>query len=136
MRRAVLLLWPAGAALGVASESVAYRWDASGDWVPDLVTGWMLIGCGLVVWSRRSDRRIGVLMVVTGCAWFAGNFSNLALYLHRGPLVHLVLAYPSGRLTGRVAFAAVAAGYVLAAVPAVGKSEPAAIVVASLLVAV
>jgi signal transduction histidine kinase len=136
MRRTVVLLACAGAVLGLAAEAYAYRWDAPRHWLPDLVTGWALIACGLIAWSGRSAPRTGLLMSATGFAWFAGNFSEAALYLHRGPLVHLVLAYPAGALAGRLARTAVAAGYVVAVVPLVWQSEPATIVGAALLVAV
>ena len=37
-------------------------------------------------------------MAATGVAWFAGTLAPGALlYLHRGPLVHLLLAYPGAR---------------------------------------
>ena len=58
------------------------------------------------------------------------------VYLYRGPLFHCVLAYPSGRLRSRVARVAVAAGYMAALVPPVGRSEIATIALAALLVAV
>jgi hypothetical protein len=37
-----------------------------------------------------------------GVAWFAGTFGWPLVFLHRGPLVHLHLSYPSGRLPTRV----------------------------------
>ena len=61
-----------------------------GHWIPDLVTGWTLIACGLVAWSRRGDSRSGPLLAATGFSWFFGNFATSALYLYRGPLVHLL----------------------------------------------
>jgi len=86
-------------------------------------------------------------MAATGFAWFAGNFTTAglgpldwlaahALYLYRGPLVHLVLSYPRGRLAGRIERAAVAAGYVAAFVTPAWRSWSATIVLASLLVGV
>ena len=86
-------------------------------------------------------------MTATGFTWFAGNFQTTdlagldwlaahALYLHRGPLVHLVLAYPSGRLAGRLQRAAVAVGYGAAIVTPVWESQVATIVSATLLAAV
>ena len=33
-----------------------------------------------------------------GVTWFAGDVSSALLYAHRGPLVHLLLTYPSGRV--------------------------------------
>lgn len=147
MRWFRLLLWPAGALFGIAAEWVYLGWDEPRDWVPDLVTGWTLIACGLVAWSRRPDSRSGPLMAATGFSWFLGNFAALgadpvdwlgahALYLYRGPLVHLLVTYPSGRLTSRLDRAAVAIGYGAAVVTPVGRSELATIVLAALLVVV
>ena len=75
-------------------------------------------------------------LVLTGFAWFAGNFAPALIYLHRGPLIHCVLAYPTGRLRSRVDRAAVAIAYAAALVPALGGSEVATIVLAVALVAV
>jgi signal transduction histidine kinase len=147
MRRSLLLLWPAGAALGIAAEWTYFGWGEPRDWAPDLVTGWSLIACGLIAWSRLPDNMTGALMAATGFTWFAGNFQTTglagidwlaahALYLHRGPLVHLVLSYPSGRPAGRVGRTAVAVGYGAALVTPVWRSETATIVLAALLVAV
>ena len=102
MRELRLLLWPTGAALGIVAELTYYGWGAPGDWLPDLATGWTLIACGLLAWSRRPESRSGALLAASGFAWFAANFTEQALYLHRGPLIQLVLSYPTGRLSGRV----------------------------------
>jgi signal transduction histidine kinase len=145
--RVWLLLWPAAAVVGLTAEWRLYGWADPGDWVPDLLTGWTMIGCGLVGWWRRPQSRSGALLVATGFAWFAPNFamtgvaalgwlSAHALYLHRGPLVHLVLTYPRGRLVRRLDVTAVAVGYAAAAVTPVWGSETATIVLAALLVAV
>lgn len=136
MGRLRLLLWPAGMVLGVAAESALYGFGDARLWVPDLAAGWSLIACGLIAWARRPDSRSGALMTATGGAWFAGNFFSQALYLHRGPLVQLVLTYPSGRLRGRVERVAVAIGYGAAVSTAVWRSEQATIVLSALLVAV
>ena len=134
--RSRLLLWAAGAIVGVTAEWVAYGWSRPGRWLPDLVTGWTLIGCGLAGWSVRPGSRSGALMAATGFTWFAGNFGAAAIYLYRGPLVQMVLSYPGGKLApGRVR-AAVAVGYGAALVPAVWRSEVATIVLSSLLVGV
>src|ERR671934_2492409 len=147
MRRFWLVLWPGGAALGILAEQVYFGWGDARHWVPDLLTGWSLIACGLIGWSRRPDSRSGALMAATGFAWFAGNFATAdlgpldwlavhALYLYRGPLFHLVLSYPRGRLAGRAERAAVALGYVAAIVTPAWRSGTATIVLASLLVGV
>jgi signal transduction histidine kinase len=130
-----MLLWPAGALLGIAAEWVAFGWDDPRHWIPDLITGWTLIACGLVAWSRRGDSLSGPLLAATGFAWFLGNFAAGALYLYRGPLVHLLVTYPSGRPSSRREVAAVAVGYAAAAVLPVWRSEVVTIVVAVLLVA-
>jgi hypothetical protein len=86
-------------------------------------------------------------MAATGFAWFAGNFATVGpgpldwlaahgLYLYRGPLFHLVLSYPRGRLAGRVERSAVAVGYVAAIVTPASRNGTATIVLASLLVGV
>jgi signal transduction histidine kinase len=131
-----LLLWAAGVVVGVAAEWVAFGWDRPGRWLPDLITGWALIACGLAGCSARPGSRSGVLMAATGFAWFAGNFSAAAIYLHRGPLVHLVLSYPGATLAPRLARVAVVVGYGAAVVPAVWRSEVVTIALSALLVAV
>ena len=136
MRRPARLLWPAAVVLGLAAELVAYDVGAVRHWLPDLAVGWSFVGCGLVAWSRRRESRTGLLLAATGFAWFAGNFAGSLVYLHRGPLVHCVLAYPSGRLRSRVARATVAVGYVAALAPPVGRSETATIALAVLVVGV
>ena len=137
MRALRLWLWPAGAAVGLAAEQVYFGWDDPAEWLPDLVTGWTLIACGLVGWARRPDSRSGPLLAATGFAWFAANFaSDELLYLHRGPLIHLVLSYPSGRLRRGLDRAAVAIGYGAALVPAVWSSEIATFALSALFVLV
>ena len=55
MRWARWALWPAMAAAGIAAEAVGLGFDDPGEWVPDLVTGWVLGACGLVAWERRLE---------------------------------------------------------------------------------
>ena len=112
MHRLRLLLWPAGAVVGIAAEWTFFGWDDPRRWAPDLVTGWTLIACGLVAWSRRPESRSGALMAATGFSWFLGNFATTgfasvdwlaahALYVYRGPLFQLLVTYPSGRVSSR-----------------------------------
>jgi signal transduction histidine kinase len=147
MRGLRLLLWAAGAVLGIAAEWISFGWGDPRYWVPDLVTGWTLIACGLVAWSWVSESRSGPLMAAVGFSWFFGNFANAgiapvawvgahALYVYRGPLVHLLVTYPSGRLSSRFDRAAVAVGYAVAVVTPVWRSEIATIVLSATLVAV
>jgi signal transduction histidine kinase len=147
MRRIGLLLWPIAFALGLTAEWVAFGWNQPRRWIPDLVVGWTLIGCGLVASARRPESRSGVLMAAAGFTWFIGNFAAVdfdavawaaaqGIYLHRGPLVHLILAYPGGRLPSGLSRIAVMAAYAAAAVAPVWGSEIAAIVLSVLVVAV
>jgi signal transduction histidine kinase len=136
MRRFALVLWPAAVVLGVAAEWTAYELEEVRHWLPDLVVGWTFLFCGLVAWSRRRESRTGLLLAGTGLAWFAGNFAEPLVTLHRGPLVHCVLAYPSGRLRSRGSRAAVAAAYAAALVAPLGRSGIATIVLAALVVGV
>jgi signal transduction histidine kinase len=147
MRSLRVLLWPAGAVLGIGAEWISFEWEDPGSWIPDLATGWTLIACGLVAWSRRPDSRSGPLLAATGFSWFLGNFaaSGLApvgwlgeqtLYVYRGPLLQLLITYPGGRPSSRRELAAVALGYVAAVVAPVWRSEVVTIVLAVLLVAI
>ena len=145
-RRLRLLLWPAGAVFGLAAEHIQFGWDDPRHWIPDLAVGWAFIACGLVASDRRRESRSGLLMAATGFSWFIGNFANvgfgpidwvasLAAYLYLGPLVHLLIGYPSGRLSSRLTRGAVAVGYVTAITP-IWRNEVATIVLTALLVAV
>ena len=147
MRRIRLLVWPSGIALGLLSEWAQYRWRDPARWVPDLAVGWAFIAGGLIVAMRRRQIRSGGLLAVTGFAWFIPNFAGVgpaflgraacdALFLHRGPLLHSVLAYPSGRTSSRLTRSAVVAGYAAAIVYPVWQNELAVIALAALLVAV
>ncbi len=137
----------AGVALGLTAEWVAFGWSDPRRWIPDLAVGWTLIGCGLVAARRRPESQTGPLMAATGFTWFVGNFSDVGaaavawaaahlVYLHRGPLVQLVLTYPSGRPSSRLAQAGVVAGYAAAVITPIWDSEAATILMATLLTGV
>ena len=139
--------WLAGIMLGLAAEWVGFGWDDPRRWIPDLAVGWTLIGCGLIAWARRPESRTGPLMAATGFTWFLGNFAQVdvapvawvaihTLYLHRGPLVHLVLTYPSGRPESPLVRGAVVVGYAVAIITPIWRSDGATILLAALLLAV
>ena len=151
-RTAPALLVPAAVALGVAAEwTVLYRGpleeavtaQAVRLAVADFVVGLALVLCGVAAWFWRSGSRIGPLLVAAGFAWFLGTFAGSSIdaaaevgavfvTLHRGPLVHAVLSYPTGRLGGRAERLVVAISYVAAAIPDVGENAEATIVGAAL----
>jgi signal transduction histidine kinase len=141
------LIWVAGGVVGLTAEWVGFGWGDPRHWIPDLAVGWSLIGCGLVASRRRPESRTGLLMAATGFTWFLGNFASVGvaavawaaahlMYLHRGPLVQLVLTYPSGRPGSRLVRGAVAVGYAAAVITPIWRSAGATIVLAGLLVAV
>ena len=77
-----------------------------------LAVGWSFIASGLVAWGRRPENRTGPLMVLVGFTWFITGVSAtnspwpFTLSILFGDLflaifVHLLVAYPSGRLEGR-----------------------------------
>jgi signal transduction histidine kinase len=71
----------------------------------DFAVGWLFLGIGAAMWFRRPDR-VGAWMIGTGVTWFLGG-----LY-HRGPLVHLLLTFPTGRSSGRPTAVVIAFAYV------------------------
>jgi signal transduction histidine kinase len=100
-----------------------------------VVVGLTLVVAGLVAVFSHSATRIGDLAVLAGLVWFApvwvGWNKGLPLVRSLGMLVagftfplllHLVLAYPSGRLHGAVARTLVAAVYLEAAFAALGQA--------------
>jgi signal transduction histidine kinase len=104
----------AGLALGgvafgavLIDSGYAHTDDLSG--VLELFVGWSFIGVGLYAWGRRPANRIGPLMIATGYLWFVallGYSSDATVYTLAGllaatghaTLIHLLLAFPSGRL--------------------------------------
>ena len=87
-----------------------------------LLIGWGFIGAGVFAWWRRPENRVGRLMTVVGFAWFLASLSDSdAALVHTvglfvgivwgGPFVHMLLAFPSGRLGSASERAVVAAGY-------------------------
>ena len=122
-----LAVWPAALALAGATAALI----ATSETTPSpgraaaltLVVGLSWSAIGLVQWLRRPSNRIGPLMLLFGFVWFAGRLiytDHPALYtiglffgaVFFAVLGHLLLAFPNGRLEGRLARALVAAGYV------------------------
>jgi signal transduction histidine kinase len=152
LRLAVL---PAAVALGLYAEWASLRRGplqeapTSGEIrlaVADLAVGLLFVVCGLVIWTRR-ESRVGPLFVTVGVFWFLGTFAlsgdsgyadfgAIFLTLHRGPLVHALLSYPSGRLERRLERAAVAAAYVLSVVPVIGQTPVGGIALAVIVLGV
>jgi signal transduction histidine kinase len=119
-----LVLGLATLALILGNEDLPLRglWGAGG-----LVVAWSFIGVGLFAWWRRPDNRVGMLMAGTGFAWLVAGagLSDLPLMFTIGHVLgslylafflHLLLAFPSGRLEGRFERRIVGTAYVITTV--------------------
>jgi signal transduction histidine kinase len=80
--------------------------------VIDPLVGLWLVAAGFLGRLRRPASRVGALMALAGATWLAGAAVPALAFAHRGPLVHLHLTYPSGRLRRRRVRAVTAAVYV------------------------
>jgi signal transduction histidine kinase len=100
-----------------------------------VVAGLALVVAGLVTSLSRPAGRVGDLAVLAGLVWFAPvwvgwdkgpplvrSLGMVAAGFTFSLLLHLVLAYPSGRLRGGVARGLVSAVYLEAAVAALGRA--------------
>jgi signal transduction histidine kinase len=100
-----------------------------------VVAGLALVTAGLVTSLTRPAGRIGDLALFAGVVWFAPfwagwtggpplvvSLGTLAAGFAFALLVHLVLAYPTGRLRSRGARALVVAVYLEAALSALGRA--------------
>jgi len=132
--------WPAGLVVGLGAEWLARSGQSAGAAVADLAVGWTLIACGLLGWARRPESRVGPLIAFTGFAWFLGTLAesrigfvavlgSALLFVHRGPLCHAIIGYPSGRPTGRLGMIVLLAAYVCAAVVPLARNDVVTIVV-------
>jgi signal transduction histidine kinase len=117
----------AGAGLGIAAYRVQVNDLGSprDRAVASVVVAWTFLVTGFVAWYRRPGNRVGPLMLAAGLALLARQlryshdaalFTVFFLVGDLGYVIvaHSVLAYPSGRLTGRVESVLVKAGYVVA----------------------
>jgi two-component sensor histidine kinase len=79
--------------------------------VADGTVGVVLLVCAAVARWKRPDSRTGIVLGVGCLAWFAGDVWPALLFVHRAPLVVLLLTYPAPttRRDPAIAAAAVAA---------------------------
>ena len=113
LRRALIALAVAGLALGLAAFALvttSEREDVPGPSVVLALTlGWAFIGAGLYAWWRRPENRVGALMTMVGFVWFLGALTSaesawaftLGLALNSlwiAALVHMLVAFPTGRV--------------------------------------
>jgi len=126
MRLMRLALWPLGALWIAYVASVVIATGSPWYYVACLMgVAAAFIGLGLFTWARRPANRVGPLLVAIGFAWLIPPLRyspdslpwTLALVLpmlHQALLVHLVFAYPTGRITARFEQVLVALVYVVA----------------------
>ena len=114
---------PTGLALVAAVGAERVAGPGMPDAAGDLLAGLALLVGGAAAWAGRPESRSGPLSVLAGVAWFAGDLSDVLLYAHRGPLVHLLLTYPSGRVDSRAAAVVIGAAYVDGLLPELARSE-------------
>ena len=90
-----------------------------------LSIGWAWIAIGLYAWWRRPANRLGALMTVAGFLWLIAGltgaespavftFAVLLSQLYLAAVVHVLLAYPEGRVEARAHKRVVAGAYALA----------------------
>lgn len=104
-------------------DDVPPQWAAVGL----TIIGAVYVATGCLAWRRRPGNRMGALLVAGGYAWLASSLVNTAVpalvaaglmtaTVPLAVLLHLLLAFPSGRLRVRGARVVVVAGYVVAVV--------------------
>lgn len=113
-----------GGLLGVASVALRARTGQFSD--ADLalggLSGFLFIAAGVIAHRRGAAPLVGWLMVLVGAGWFAEDLQfaahpvpftagQMLVVASTGFLVHLVLAFPTGRLESRPQRWLVAAGY-------------------------
>ncbi|RTL69140.1 MAG: sensor histidine kinase [Pseudonocardiaceae bacterium] len=116
----------AAVALAVAEAVVAVGGPIRPSWYGTLypVVGTAYVGSGLLAWYRRPANRMGPLLVGAGVVMYLAGFEltgvvllgAIGLVFSLAPIaviLHLLLAFPTGRLTGRPGRALAATGYLL-----------------------
>ena len=131
LRRALGLVAIEGIVVGLVALAIMLSSDhvdspgASG--ALGLFVGWSFIGAGLFAWWRRPDNRFGVLMTAVGFAFFLGSLTAsdgswlftigvLVSNIYLAVFVHMLLAYPDGRIDSPRLRKVVATGYGLSIV--------------------
>ena len=86
--------------------------------IADPAVGCVLGGCGSILTVRRRRSLVGPLMLLACGCWFLGSLWSVAVFLHRGPLVHLHISYPTGRIRRPLAIVTVVCAYLVSVVEA------------------
>ena len=126
LRLALGVMTACGVLLGVVQLAVGTG-NPEYLWAVQLFTVvfWTWFAAGLLAWWRRPSNATGALIMIGGLAVFLGGLANLGieeLTLLSGIFattvlavaVHLLHAFPSGRLHGRLSIATVVSAYIIA----------------------
>jgi signal transduction histidine kinase len=112
-RRLLVALAVAGFAVGLGALALATSTEQPHEPIAVIVLahtmGTGFIGAGLYAWWRRPDNRTGALMTLVGFTWFAAvlrsageawlySLGQLVGALWVGALVHMLVAFPTGRV--------------------------------------
>jgi signal transduction histidine kinase len=121
---AVVQLGAAALLLGVVELVVLFVGAPDPPWVVALfpVLAWIHMAAGAVAWWRRPANRMGAILVMGCFVWLSAGLANttlsplvaIGLVTASAPLgvvVHLLHAFPTGRLRGRLSRTTVLAGY-------------------------
>jgi signal transduction histidine kinase len=135
---ALSIAWGIGAVLGVesdADELTTYAGASAVARAADVAAGLGLLAAGALACTQPLTRRLGVLALLAGVAWFGADWegaqSGSALLRSLGaaaapfalPLVlHLALSLPDGRLRSRISRAVTVGAYGVAGVVSIGRA--------------
>jgi signal transduction histidine kinase len=131
--------------VGIGSEWLAHGSRLGFVALRDLLTGWLIAACGLVAWAWVPGSRIGLLLFVTGLAWFVGTVADpLTLtgqlagtlrFVYAAVLAQALFTWPSGRTSSALDRILVLGGYFVAVFPPLWERDIGLVVIAALLVA-
>lgn len=82
--------------------------------IADLMVGVLLLVLGVAAARLQARGATARLLLASGIVWLLADVFAATTFWHRAILVHLVLAYPDGRLDRTVRQVVVVAGYVYA----------------------
>jgi len=131
LRRALGLVAIEGFVVGLVALAIILSSDHIEDQAVNatlgVFLGWSFIGAGLYAWWRRPDNRFGVLMTAVGFAYFLSALTGadagwlftigaLLSSVYLAVFVHMLLAYPDGRVSSPHLRKVLAAGYALSVV--------------------
>jgi signal transduction histidine kinase len=128
LRRALVLVAVEGLIVGLVAFAIVLSSDHMdgkvGQGLLAVFIGWSFVGAGLYAWWRRPQNRFGALMTAVGFTWFLGALTSAnaawvftigvglsSLYV--AVFVHMLLAYPDGRVSSQQLRRVLAAGYTL-----------------------